>query len=153
MTFLRLHMCRLSACLAPTITLSLGLILTLSLTLMSPVAAIQNIGFPDQQRLIVGKADLTSFQSAQKAMHDALMSVVKYDGVDGSSKETNTALKTISTNAQILQDIAKRAGNDDIATFMATIDNWSISNDAEDRSPELVRKIAASLLNLKVKTK
>lgn len=153
MTFLRLSTCRFSACLAPALALGLGLILTLSLALTSPVAAIQNIGFPDQQRLVVGKADLTPFQSAQKAMHAALMSVVKFDGVDGESKERNTALKVINTNAQILQDIAKRAGNADIATFMATIDNWSISSNAEDRSPELVKKIAASLLNLKVKTK
>lgn len=153
MTFLRLSTCRFSACLAPTLALGLSLILTLSLALTSPVAAIQNIGFPDQQRLVVGKADLTPFQSAQKAMHGALMSVMKYDGIDGASKEWNTALKTIRTNAQIIQNIAKRAGNDDIATFMATIDSWSTSGDADDRSPELVKKIAASLLNLKVKTK
>lgn len=153
MTFLRLHRCRLSACLAPAITLGLGLILTLNLAMISPVAAIQNIGFPDQQRLVIIKADLTSFQSAQKAMHAALMSVVKFDGVDGESKEWNTALKTISINAQIIQDIANRAGNDDIATFMATINSWSTSGDTDDRSPELVKKIAASLLNLKVKTK
>lgn len=153
MTFLRLPSCLLSACLAPTLALGLSLILTLNLALTSPAAAIQNIGFPDQQRLVVSKADLTPFQSAQKAMHDALMSVVKYDGVDGASKEWNTALKTISTNARIIQDIAKRAGNNDVATFMATIKSWSTSGDAEDRSPELVKKIAASLLNLKVKTK
>jgi len=31
--------------------------------------------------------------------------------------------------------------------------SWSTSGDTEDRSPELVKKIDASLLGLKVKTK
>lgn len=153
MTILHLPARLLSACLASAHTLALGLVLMLSLVLTSPVAAIQNIGFPDQQRLVVSKADLTPFQSAQKSMHDALMSVLKFDGVDGESKDRNLALKTISTNAQIIRDIAKRAGNDDVATFMATVKSWSTSGDADDRPPELVKKIAAGLLNLKVKTK
>lgn len=127
--------------------------MVLGFTLLNPAVAIQNIGFPDDQRLVVGKADLTQFQMAQKAMHDALMNLVKFDGVVGESKNLNAALKAINTNAQIIEGIAKRAGNKDVATFMATVKSWSTSGDADDRPPKLVKQIEASLLGLKVKTK
>lgn len=127
--------------------------MVLGITLLNPAAAIQNIGFPDDQRLVIGKADLTQFQMAQKAMHNALMTLVKFDGIDGESKGRDAALNTISTNAQIIEGIAKRAGNNDVATFMATVKSWSTSGDADDRPPKLVKQIEAGLLGLKVQTK
>lgn len=130
-----------------------GLVFALGLALTSPVSAIQNIGFPDDQRFVVNDGDLAQFQSAQKALHDALISMIKFDGVEGYSKQRNAALKSIGTNAQIIEGIAKRAGNTDIGGFMASVKSWSASGDAEDRSAKLLNKIADSLLNLKVKTK
>lgn len=127
--------------------------MVLCITLLNPAAAIQNIGFPDDQRLVVGKADLKQFQTAQKAMHNALMTLVKFDGVDGESKGRDAAVNAISSNAQIIQGIAKRAGNNDVATFMATVKSWSTSGDADDRPPKLVKQIEDGLLGLKVKTK
>lgn len=145
MTRLRLPVFLLPAC--------IGLVFVLNLALTGPVLAIQNIGFPDDQSLVIDKADLTQFQGAQKALHDALIVVAKFDGVEGKSNQQTEALKTIGTNAQIIQGIAKRAGNADIGAFMASVKTWSTSGDAEDRSAKLVNKIANSLLNLKVQTK
>lgn len=135
----------------PRILVLAGMVL--GITLLNPAAAIQNIGFPDDQRLVVGKADLTQFQTAQTAMHNALKTLAKFDGVDGESMGRDAALSTITANAQIIQGIAKRAGNKDVATFMATIKSWATSGDADDRPPELVKQIEASLLGLQVKTK
>ncbi|WP_306258719.1 hypothetical protein [Pararhizobium sp. IMCC21322] len=125
----------------------------LGITLLNPAAAIQNIGFPDDQRLVVGKADLSQFQMAQKALHNALITLLKFDGVDGESKGRDAALNAISTNAQIIEGIAKRAGNKDVVTFMATLKSWSTSGDADDRAPKLVKQIEASLLGLMVEIK
>jgi len=76
--------------------------IALALALTSPVMAIQNIGFPDDQggsRLAILKSDLTQFQLAQKTMHEALLTLIKYDGVDGESKKRDAALKSIDTNS------------------------------------------------------
>lgn len=127
--------------------------MVLGFGLLNPAVAIQNIGFPDDQRLVVSKADLTQFQMAQKALHNALGNLVKFDGVVGESKGLDAALNDISTNAQLIQGIAERAGNKDVATFMSTVKSWSTSGDADDRPPKLVKQIEAGLLGLKVTTK
>ena len=141
MTILRFPSRLLSACFA------------LGIALASPAAAIQNIGFPDDMKLTLGASDLEQFQTAQKALHNALNSLLKYDGVDGETTERDTALKAIGSNAQIIQAIAKRAGNSDVATFMATLKGWATSGDADDHQPELLKKIGDSLTDLKVNTK
>lgn len=134
-------------------SICVSLTLTLTLALTSPVVAIQNIGFPDDQSLVVNRSDLAQFQVAQNAMHEALKALIKYDGVDGTSKDRNAELKLVSGNAKIIQAIAKRAGNGDISKFMTTLKNWSTSGDADDREPKLIKKIIANLLALKVKSK
>lgn len=133
-------------------SICLALCFTAGLALSGPVAAIQNIGFPDDQSLVLNKADLTRFQTAQKAMQDALKTLLKFEGIDGVSKDQKVALQVISHNAHIIQTIARSAGNSDIATFMATLKTWSTPGDGEG-TPKLVRKIEASLMGLKVRTK
>jgi len=131
-------------------TLACAICFALGLGLASPAAAIQNIGFPDDQSLILGAADFTQFNAAQKKMLDALATVVKYDGVEGEAKQVRAALEAFAKNALVVQGLAKRAGNSDVANFMATLKSWSTSGDADIRPADLMRKIGASLQGLSV---
>ena len=128
--------------------------LTLCLALAQPAAAIQNIGFPDDQSVSATAADAKRFNAARKSMLGALATLAKFDGVDGEAKkEVMAAMKTIGANAQILEGIAARAGNKDVVRFMSTLKSWSISGDADDRPTSLLKKIGTSLRGLKVTTK
>ena len=102
---------------------------------------------------MLNKADQTRFQAAQRAIHEALITLAKFDGVDGESKNEKVALQVISRNAQIIQALAKSAGNRDIATFMATLNTWSTSGDKNERTAKLVKEIEAGLMALKVRSK
>ncbi len=131
----------------------LALCFAASLALCGPAAAIQNIGFPDDQSMTIDKADLAQFRKAREAMQQGLSTLQKFGGVEGEAEDRDDALNTISRNAQIIQTIAKRAGNSDIATFMADLTAWSKSGDWNDNTPELVKQIQTGLKGLKVKNK
>lgn len=135
------------------VTTGLALCCAAGLVLSGPAAAIQNIGFPDDQSLTIDTADLAQYQTAHKAMLQALATLQKYGGVEGEVKDRGDALDAITRNAQIIQTIAKRAGNSDIATFMGDLAAWSKSGDRNDHSPELIKQIQTSLKGLKVKNK
>ncbi len=134
-------------------SICLALCFTAGLALSGPVAAIQNIGFPDDQSLVLNKADQTQFQAAQRAIHEALITLAKFDGVDGEAKNEKVALQAVGHNAQIIQALAKSAGNRDIATFMATLETWSTTSSRNERTAKLVKKIEVGLMALKVRSK
>lgn len=132
--------------------LTIGLILALSLLIVTQVKAIQNIGFPDDSRGSIITSDFAKFKSAQMAMHNALTTLIKLSKTKGQTKEKKTALRAINTQAGIIQTIATKADIKSIASFMADVKSWSISADA-DGAIDLAKKIDASLIGLKVKPK
>lgn len=134
-------------------TTGLALCLATGLVLCGPATAIQNIGFPDDQSLTIDTADLAQFRKAHEAMLQALSTLQKFGGVEGEVKDRGDALDAITRNAQIIQTIAKRDGNSDIAAFLGDLAAWSKSGDRNDHSPELIKQIQTSLKGLKVKNK
>lgn len=123
--------------------------LTLCLTLAQPAGAIQNIGFPDDQSISVSAGDAKKFNTARDVMQDALSTLLKIGDIKGESTRAAAALKSVATNSDVMKSVAEKSGNKDVVRFMSTLRSWATSGDAEDRSPELIKKILSSVRGLK----
>lgn len=90
-----------------------------AILLVSPAAqAIQTDVFPDEpsRQISMSSADAMKFDTARQNIHGAVEQLVKVGNVQGESKKT--ALKTIDSNARIINAIAVQTGNKVLADFV-----------------------------------
>lgn len=134
--------------------LAVAMVAAFLISTVSPTLAIQNIGFPDDQSLrVVDQSDVKTFQSAQTALQDALSTLIAVGEIKGESNRYAKELKTIAANSEVIEGIALRSGDKEVADFMSTIKSWSTSGDADAIAPELIKKISDHIVRMKVTVK